>query len=230
MFVLTLRKGALKKLAVVAVCGVVLAGGVMGVSTLLQSKEDPYAEDVVAVTDEAVASADVKDMKITSPQELVTLLATYGITADAASAQVISVKVPRKWDESFKAFNEVIKESGLDLAKAKGKKLDKWLLLVPAMSTGEDKTFAVVLVDKDKAVGAYLLKKPSGEVLSVKPQAPATAPLTPEEQAANAGFAEGVPVAAPDAAANPPVPDAPVNASAETPVQADVTGEAAPTE
>ena len=98
------------------------------------------------------------------------------------------------------------------------------------MSTGEDKTFAVVLVDKDKAVGAYLLKKPSGEVLSVKPQAPATAPLTPEEQAANAGFAEGVPVAAPDAAANTPVPDAPVNASAETPVQADVTGEAAPTE
>ncbi|MEG0397143.1 MAG: DUF4830 domain-containing protein [Oscillospiraceae bacterium] len=220
MFVVTLRKGGLKKLAVVAVCGAILVGGAIGVSALIDGKNDKYAEDVVAVTDEAVASADVRSMKIASPQELVAMLGTYGITADAASAQVISVKVPRKWDDSFKAFNEVIKESGLDLSKAKGKKLDKWLLMVPALCIGEEKTYAVVLVNKDKPVGAYLLKKPSGEVLSVKPASVAQ-PLLPEEKAANADFGEEA-VPPEEAAANVPLdPNAPAAAP---------TDEAMPTE
>ncbi len=61
-----------------------------------------------------------------------------------------TVTVPRKWDDNFKAFNEVIKESGLDLSRVKNKKVDKWVVLIPAQSTETQKSYGVVLVYKTR--------------------------------------------------------------------------------
>ena len=74
------------------------------------------------------------------------------------------VKIPKKWDDSFTAFNQVVQESGLDLGSYKGKTVEKWTLLCPQLSTGDEDTYCVLLVYKTKPVGAYLLEKPSGEV------------------------------------------------------------------
>ena len=49
------------------------------------------------------------------------------ITAD-------KVKIPRKWDDSFSAFNGVVQQSGMDLARYKGKTVEKWTALIPAAS------------------------------------------------------------------------------------------------
>lgn len=87
---------------------------------------------------------------------------------DPTTAEVSTVTVPRKWDDNFKAFNEVIKESGLDLSRVKNKKVDKWVVLIPAQSTETQKSYGVVLVYKNEARGAYILQKPSGEVLPLK--------------------------------------------------------------
>ena len=67
-----------------------------------------------------------------------------------------TVTVPRKWDDNFKAFNDVIKESGLDLSRVKNKKVDKWVVLIPAQSTETQKSYGVVLVYKNEARGAYI--------------------------------------------------------------------------
>ena len=83
---------------------------------------------------------------------------------DLATAAVDKVKIPKKWDDSFAAFNQVIQESDLDLSAYKGKTVEKWTLLCPQLSTGEQDTYCVLLVYKAKAIGAYLLQKPSGEV------------------------------------------------------------------
>lgn len=80
---------------------------------------------------------------------------------DPTTAEVSTVTVPRKWDDNFKAFNEVIKESGLDLSRVKNKKVDKWVVLIPAQSTETQKSYGVVLVYKNEARGAYILQKPS---------------------------------------------------------------------
>ena len=65
-----------------------------------------------------------------------------------------------------------MQESGLDLADYKGKTVEKWTVLCPQLSTGDHDTYCVLLVYKAKAVGAYLLQKPSGEVtgLSLPPK------------------------------------------------------------
>ena len=160
MFVCTLRKGGLRKLAVVAVCGVVLAGAAITVG-VVRNKGDAV---------DAAAQGGALSQQITGAQDVATFLQGYGVEVDPTTAEVSTVTVPRKWDDNFKAFNEVIKESGLDLSRVKNKKVDKWVVLIPAQSTETQKSYGVVLVYKNEARGAYILQKPSGEVLPLWPQ------------------------------------------------------------
>ena len=114
MFVCTLRKGGLRKLAVVAVCGVVLAGAAITVD-VVRNKGDAV---------DAAAQGGALSQQITGAQDVATFLQGYGVEVDPTTAEVSTVTVPRKWDDNFKAFNEVIKESGLDLSRVKNKKVD----------------------------------------------------------------------------------------------------------
>ena len=103
------------------------------------------------------------------------------VKASAAAVPGI-VKIPKKWDDSFAAFNQIVQESGLDLADYKGKTVEKWTVLCPQLSTGDHDTYCVLLVYKAKAVGAYLLQKPSGEVTGLITAAKAGAEAASEEE------------------------------------------------
>ena len=83
---------------------------------------------------------------------------------------------------SFAAFNQIVQESGLDLADYKGKTVEKWTVLCPQLSTDDHDTYCVLLVYKAKAVGAYLLQKPSGEVTGLITAAKAGAEAASEEE------------------------------------------------
>lgn len=181
MFVVTLRKGGMKKAAVVCACGALLIASAIGINAL-RIGDDKAAQATAALPQQIAGAEDVA-----------TFLRGYGAEADVATAAVNTVTVPRKWDESFQAFNDVIKQSGLDLKSSKGKKVDKWAVMIPAQCTEAVKTYAVVLAYKNEAVATYLLQKPSGEVLPLMSaaQTGAPLPLTDEEKEANAGFAEG---------------------------------------
>jgi hypothetical protein len=87
---------------------------------------------------------------------------------DTASVTADKVKIPRKWDDSFSAFNTVVTQSGLDLTRYKGKTVEKWLAALPSQSSGDTTCYGVLLVYKKKPVGAYLLEKPSGVVTGIK--------------------------------------------------------------
>ncbi len=208
MFVCTLRRGGLRKLAAIAICGVALAGAVFTASAFRGG-------------DGAVATAaqgSPLKQEITGAQDVVSFFQGFGIEVDPTTAEVSTVTVPRKWDDSFKAFNEVIKESGLDLSRVKNKKVDKWVILIPSRTTEKEKSYGVVLVYKNEPRGAYILQKPSGEVLPL--QAAATnAPLalTDAEIAANTGFGANVPAPDAAAAADPNAAAADPNAAAADP-------------
>ena len=72
--------------------------------------------------------------KIESAQDIQTWFTGYGLDVDGASITADKVKIPRKWDDSFSAFNGVVQQSGMDLARYKGKTVEKWTALLPAMS------------------------------------------------------------------------------------------------
>ena len=147
-------------------------------------------------------------MQVTDLSSLTAYLTGFGLEIDPNSVSVDNVKIPRKWDDSFTAFNDVIKEAGLDLKSARGKDAEKWMALVPAKSDEDTKLYAVAITYKDTPVGAYFLERPSGEVLPMVKQSDSAASSSAAETAAETA-------AVPDSAAaeTAAVPD---SAAAET--------------
>lgn len=152
MFVVTLNKTSLKKFGIGAMCCALVA-----VSALLGR--------YISTRTVTVASSS---NKIESAQDIQMWFTGYGLDVDSASITADKVKIPRKWDDSFSAFNGVVQQSGLDLARYKGKTVEKWTALIPAASKGDISRYGVLLVYRKKAIGAYLLEKPSGTVSGIK--------------------------------------------------------------
>ena len=152
MFVVTLNKTSLKKVGAGALCcALVIFSAFLG--------------RYISTRTVAVA-AGVN--RIESAQDIQTWFTGYGLDVDGTSITADKVKIPRRWDDSFSAFNGVVQQSGMDLARYKGKTVEKWSALLPAASNGETSRYGVLLVYKKKAVGAYLLEKPSGTVLGLQ--------------------------------------------------------------
>lgn len=154
MFVVTLKKAGLKKVGVgMLCCALVVFSAMLGRYISGRS---------------VMAAAAASGNKIESAQDIQTWFTGYGLDVDAATIAADKVKIPRRWDDSFSAFNGVVQQSGMDLARYKGKTVEKWSALLPAASSGETSRYGVLLVYKKKAVGAYLLEKPSGTVLGLQ--------------------------------------------------------------
>jgi hypothetical protein len=153
MFVVTLGKSSLRRLGVgLMCCAVVAASALLG----------HY------ISTRTVAASASTVSKIESAQDIAAWFSGYGLEVDTASVTADKVKIPRKWDDSFSAFNTVVTQSGLDLTRYKGKTVEKWLAELPAQSSGDNTCYGVLLVYKKKPVGAYLLEKPSGVVTGIQ--------------------------------------------------------------
>jgi hypothetical protein len=153
MFVVTLGKNSLRRLGVgLMCCAVVAASALLG----------HY------ISTRTVAASASTVSKIESAQDIAAWFSGYGLEVDTASVTADKVKIPRKWDDSFSAFNTVVTQSGLNLTRYKGKTVEKWLAELPAQSSGDNTCYGVLLVYKKKPVGAYLLEKPSGVVTGIQ--------------------------------------------------------------
>ena len=98
MFVVTLSKASVKKLGVGAMCcALVVFSAMLG--------------RYISTRSVAVAAAS---NKIESAQDIQTWFTGYGLDVDGASITADKVKIPRKWDDSFSAFNGVVQQSGMD--------------------------------------------------------------------------------------------------------------------
>lgn len=174
MFVVTLNRARLRQIGVgVMCCAVVVCSALLG-------------RYISTRTVEAAAGTGGQNAKIETAQDIQTWFTGYGIEVDGASITADKVKIPRKWDDSFSAFNTVVGQSGLDLERYKGKTVEKWQALIPAASNGEESRYGVLLVYKKKPVGAYLLAKPSGLVTGLGDAQAAMAEADEAEAAAAA--------------------------------------------
>ena len=171
MFVVTLNRARLRQIGVGAMCcAVVVCSALLG----------RY------ISTRTVETAASPGGRIESAQDIQTWFTGYGLEVDGASITADKVKIPRKWDDSFSAFNEVVAQRGLDLSRYKGKTVEKWQALIPSASNGQESCYGVLLVYKKKPVGAYLLAKPSGMVTGLGDAQAAMADAQQEAAAAAA--------------------------------------------
>ena len=206
MFLFTVTKPGLRQTGALALCAACLCGTVAA---------------AVRFSGQSVPTAAVTHTEIATTQDIADYFTGRGFDTDLSSAAVDKVKIPRKWDDSFAAFDGVVQESGLTLADCKGKTVEKWLVECPARSDGQNTCQCVLLVYKEKPVGAYLLSQPSGEVTGLTSAAATPAPLTSEQAAQTAaGFGEGAAEASADGA--PPADSAAQQASGDEIVEFDM--------
>ncbi|MBR2029089.1 MAG: DUF4830 domain-containing protein [Oscillospiraceae bacterium] len=149
MFVITVNRKKITKIALAAVC--IVAVGAAGIRVKGFFEKD------------SATAAAARKTKLSTTQEMVDYIAQKGFTADMQTAQVAEVQIPKKFDDSFTAFNEKIKQNdGLSLEKYKGEKVNKWTFDIIGYDDNDTNAVAVLLVRKEKLVGAYILEKPDG--------------------------------------------------------------------
>ena len=149
MFVITLNRKKITRIVAIAVCIVAVGAVGVGVKGFFEK-------------DSATVSSG-KKTKLATTQEMVDYIAQKGFTADMQTAQVAEVQIPKKFDDSFTAFNEKIKQNdGLSLEKYKGEKVNKWTFDIIGYNEDGTDAVAVLLIKKEKLIGAYILEKPDG--------------------------------------------------------------------
>ena len=99
MFLFTVTKPGLRQAGALALCAVCLAGTVTA---------------AVRLAGRSVAASATVQTTIENTQDIGTYFTGYGFEVDLSTAAVDKVKIPKKWDDSFTAFNQVVQESGLD--------------------------------------------------------------------------------------------------------------------
>lgn len=148
MFVITLNKRKMSKAAAVAASIVIIGVVGFGVKNFFSKDE---------------AAAGVKNQKFTTTQQMVSYIEEKGYSVDIQTAKVAEVEIPKKFDDNFVLFNEKIMQTdGLSLEKYKGDKVNKWTFDIIDYMGGEKEGCAVLLIKKEKLIGAYVLEKPEG--------------------------------------------------------------------
>lgn len=147
MFVITLNKRKLTRMLAVVVC--VAVAGALGMTV-----RNHFASQTVAAS---------KKTKLSTTQEMVDYIAEKGFTADIQTARVTEVEIPKKFDDNFVGFNEKIRQTdGLSLERYKGDKVNKWTFDIIGYPNGDMEAAAVLLIKKEKLIGAYILEQPDG--------------------------------------------------------------------
>ena len=152
MFMLTIQRQGLKQLGAVVLCGAVLVAAAAAGRMVRRRAGD------------AMQAAAPVPAVIATTQDIQNYFLGFGLEVDPTDITADKVKVPRRWDDSFAAFNNIVSQSGKDLTGCKGKTVEKWLAAIPALGSGGQSVYGVLLVRGQQAVGAYLVEKPSGSV------------------------------------------------------------------
>jgi len=155
MFVLTLngKRSSRAAAALMAVCFIL--GIAMGVKRFVSDSRE-------------TVSAPKQSFEMETTQQMADYILSKGYTADLQSAQVKEVRIPKKFDAEFENFNDKIKMTdGLSLEKHKNDKVNKWTFDIADYDVEGKTATAVLLVKKDKLIGAYIIQQPDGTAHSL---------------------------------------------------------------
>ncbi len=155
MFVLTINKkqGGRALTAVLGVCFVL--GAAAGIKNYI-------------FRDQETAASAKTSFEMETTRQMADYILTKGYTVDLQSAQVKEVRIPKKFDAEFENFNDKIKATdGLSLEKYKNDKVNKWTFEITDYDVQDKTAVAVLLVRKDKLIGAYLIQQPDGTAHSM---------------------------------------------------------------
>lgn len=155
MFVLTLNKRKNGKLIAIVLAVILFALAFLGCKKLFFKEKE--------------VSSSKEHLKMETTQQMADYVLSKGYTVDLQSAQVKEVKIPKKFDTEFENFNRKISQTdGLSLEKYKNDKVNKWTFDITDYGVKDKTAVAVLLVKKEKLIGAYILQQPEGTAYAMQ--------------------------------------------------------------
>ena len=130
------------------VAGVLAVGAVaLGVAMLA-----PAAAETVQVS---VAEGEIDlDSKLKTNEQRVALLESYGWKVDPEPRSEREVQIPKTFDDTYQAYNDIQREQGLDLAPYQGKRAMLYTYELVEYPTGAQGVTANLLIRRNRLIAA----------------------------------------------------------------------------
>lgn len=103
-------------------------------------------------------SDSVKTTDIRTNDDRVAFLGALGYTVDPVIAEVQEAPIPKKFSETFEAYNALQLLQGCDLTDYKGRKVTRYTYRITDHPAGEE-VYADLLVYKDTVIGGDVCSK-----------------------------------------------------------------------
>lgn len=106
-------------------------------------------------TEQSEPTDNTLDFSASTEAERMNFIAALGLTTDNEPSSVTEIKIPEEFDETYTNYNEIQKQSGLDLEPYKGCAVKKWTYTVKNYP-GYEKSQSIrvnLLVYKGKIIG-----------------------------------------------------------------------------
>nr|WP_297172058.1 DUF4830 domain-containing protein [uncultured Agathobaculum sp.] len=130
------------------VAGVLAVGAVaLGVAMLA-----PAAAETVQVS-AAEGELDL-DSKLKTNEQRVALLESYGWKVDPEPRSEREVQIPKTFDDTYQAYNDIQREQGLDLAPYQGKRAMLYTYELTEYPTGAQGVTANLLIRRNRLIAA----------------------------------------------------------------------------
>lgn len=137
-----------------AVAGVLVLGAVAwGVSALVpRAAQTDSAQTAQTTASDAAASG--LETKLKTNEQRVALLEGYGWKVDAEPRAEREVQIPKVFDDTYQAYNELQMEQGLDLTPYQGKRATLYTYELTEYPSGAQGVTANLLVRKNRLIAA----------------------------------------------------------------------------
>lgn len=141
MFIYSLRASTLKFF------GIALAGVVALVAILIIF---PGGEALPATSDGA---QNINYEKIKTPQDRIDFLLQFGYSVEPAAEEEKKVTIPSEFDKTMSSYNELQKETGLDIYRYRGKEVDFYSYVVTNYPGYDGRVLANLLIYRGRVIG-----------------------------------------------------------------------------
>ena len=108
---------------------------------------------IIAVYNKSQKQQAIKPV-CNNEQEIISYIASFGVTVATDSVKVDTVIVPSEFNEVYTNYNKLQIEQGFDLTKYKGKQLTRYTFSVTNYSQEGFDVFAEILLYDNKVVAA----------------------------------------------------------------------------
>ncbi len=143
MFIYSIRASTIKLAAVIGAAAVALG-------VIVAAAPNYEVKTTAAI---AAAKAEYRYDKVKTNDDRVAFLRQFGWETDGEVLEEVTMKIPREFDRIMTSYNEIQKQSGLDLSKYRGREVTRYTYAISNYPSYDGRVNANIIVYNSRVIG-----------------------------------------------------------------------------